>query len=400
MRRLNRFSVAKTDCFFLFLFFLYTYVAILNDSLLNVSSVYRYIKWGVTLAGIILFFYSHRGVPSVKELVFALTVMIAFFIAVKATGRTYLILYALFIILAESSEPDKTVRIWLLSTVAALLTILFLCGIGVLTDHLFLYPSGRACHCLGFGYYADFPYLVFCCSIAYIYLKKNNVSVYHYALVILVNLFMYRLTTVKLTFLLTFIFIAIDCLLVKTVKLNLKQKPVMVMSCLLFPLGAFATYFVMRNYNPKDANWITLNKVLEARPDLMHRGYLRYPVSLFGNRFEMVGNSAFGTVAPEDYFYIDSGFAYSLLGYGLIFTFVAVVLYSIIYLYSCETNNKHLFAWLTCILLFTMMNNIWVDVYYNPALMLSFVAFMEISKRKNRPQETAASLGSLGSQGV
>ena len=153
----------------------------------------------------------------------------------------------------------------------------------------------------------------------------------------------------------------------------------MVLSGMLFPLGIVGTFIVMLQYNPEDANWVALDRMLHYRLSLMHEGYLRYPISLFGNRVEMTGYNALRTVTQEEYFYVDSGFAYSILGYGLIFTLVAVALYSLLYVYSCRKNNKHLFAWLTCILLFTIMNNVWIDVYWNPALLLSFAAYEEIS---------------------
>ena len=379
--RFNDISFHNSDVIFLFLLFLYTYFSVLDDSLVQVTSFIRPFKWGITGAGMILFFHRNRGIPPVRKLVFALTVLIAFFIAAKITGRTYLILYAIFIIIAEGVNSDKTVKVWLIGVALALFTILILCRIGVITDYVFLYDSGRACHCLGFHYYCYFPYLVFYCSIVYIYLKKKNVHIYHYVLVGLVNLLMYRLTTVHITFYLTIFFIIFDFLLIKLVGVSLKQKPVMVISGLLFPLGVTATYYVMRSYDQEDVRWATLNNLLHGRPAFMHSGYLRYPISLFGNRFDMVGNSVFRTVTPEEYFYIDSGFAYSLLAYGLFFTFVVVALYSLLCVFSCRRNNKHLFAWLTCVLIFTMMNNIWVDVYYNPVLLLSFTAYMEISEQ-------------------
>lgn len=397
MKLFNRISAEKTeDIIYLFLLFLYSYTAILDDSLLRLTPVINLLKWGISIAGLILFLYRNKGIPPVKKLVFASIVLAAFYIAAKATGRTYLIIYAVFIIIAEGCEPDKTVKTWLLSTVFALLTILFLCAIGVLTDHIYLYDSGRACHCLGFGYYSTFPFLVLYSSIAYIYLKKDTVKIYHYALVVLVNLIMYRLTTLNLTFYLTFLFIALDYSLVKIKKVKLNQGPVMAVSSLLYPLGVLATSFMMAKYNPEAAGWTKLNTAMHGRPDLSHQAYLRYPLSLFGNRISMTGNSALRTTAPGAYFYIDSGFAYSLLGYGLIFTLVVVALYSVLYLYSCRTNNKHLYAWLTCVLIFTMMNNVWVDVYYNPALLISFAAYTELSKWEGRWRPILVTVESAG----
>lgn len=365
---------------FLFLLFLYTCIGILNDSLLHLTFVVRFLNWGIPIVGVILFFYRNNGIPSAKKMGFALIVLVAFFTAAKATGRYYLVLYAAFIIMAEGANPDKTLKVWLTGAVLSLMTVLVLCKTGRLTDFIVYNDQKGAMHCLGFSYYSSFPFLLFYCSMAYIYVKKDDVHLYDYAFVGLVNLLIYQLTKLFLTYYLTVFFIVIDCLLVYIKKINLRKKPVMVISGLLFPLGAAATCFAMVQYNPEDANWVALDRVLHFRLSLMHQGFLRYPISLFGNRVEMTGYSALRTVTPEDYFYIDSGFAYSLLGYGLIFTVAAVALYSLLCVYSCRNNNKHLFTWLVCVAIFTMMNNVWIDVYWNPALLLSFAAYMEISE--------------------
>ncbi len=396
MKQINSSMRNKTDYVILALLSLYTYIGILDDTLLSLTSVIRFLRWGISIAGLLLFLYRNKGIPPIKKLFFSAAVLLVFSIAAKATGRTYLILYAVFIIAVEGIDSRRVVKAWVLSTVLALVTVLILCWTGVLTDYIYTYSSGRAGHCLGFSHYSSFPFLVFYCSIAFIYLLKDRVRLYHYVLAVLVNLLMYRLTTLNLTYYLTFIFLILDFLLVKLEKLDLNQKPFILLSGLLFPLGLLVTFLVTVKYNPGDARWLALNTMLHSRPGLMHQGFLRYPITLFGNPIKMLGHSALRTEAVGAYFYIDSGFAYSLFGYGLIFTFLVVALYSCIYIYSCRTNNKHLFAWLTGVLLFTMMNNTWVDVYYNPALLFSFAAFMEFDKWEGRNRVLLATIEAAG----
>ena len=368
-----------SETVFLVLISLYTYLAILDDSLLDLTSVVRILSQTIVIIGIILFFYRNHGLPPIRKLVFCAAILIAFYIAAKASEREYLIVYAVFLIAAEGAEPNKALKVWLLSTVLALLTIFVLCVTGYLPDYILYSEQKGTMHCLGFSYHSLVPFLVFYCSIVYICLQRDKVRLFHYAAVVLVNLLVYHLTKLYLTFYLTFIFVALDGLLICLKKFNLNRKAVTVFSGMFFPLGITATYLAMRFYKPENAAWVKLDRMLHNRLHLMHIGYLRYPISLFGNHIEMIGNSALRTVEPEEYFYIDSGFAYSLLGYGLIFSFVAVCLYSLLCVSACRRNDKHLFAWLVCVLIFTMMNNVWIDVYYNPALLLSFAAYLELS---------------------
>ena len=101
----------------------------------------------------------------------------------------------------------------------------------------------------------------------------------------------------------------------------------------------------------------------------------------------MAGNSVLGN--PVKYFYIDSGFAYSLLGYGLIFTVIVVFLYTVLFRYSCFVNDKYLFVCITAVLFFTMINNTWVTLNYNPMLLFSLPALEFLQARRGKHDEEA-----------
>ena len=84
----------------------------------------------------------------------------------------------------------------------------------------------------------------------------------------------------------------------------------------------------------------------------------------------MHGNEYNKTV--HNYFYIDSGYIYSILGYGMLFTITVIILYSILYEKSCKDNNKIIWIWLTATMIFTIVNNSWVTLPYNPLLIFIF----------------------------
>ena len=98
----------------------------------------------------------------------------------------------------------------------------------------------------------------------------------------------------------------------------------------------------------------------------------------------MLGNNA-GRVI-DNYFYIDSGYAYSLLGYGIVFTVLIIFMYSVIYYYCCKNNKKKLFIWITAVALFTMINNTWITLEYNPLLFLFFPVFRDLFESGNDNQ--------------
>jgi len=94
----------------------------------------------------------------------------------------------------------------------------------------------------------------------------------------------------------------------------------------------------------------------------------------------MEGNSA--VRAAQNYFYIDSGFFYSLIGYGILFTVIFLLIYSYLYEHSAKNNDKPLFIWLTCVLIFTLINNVWVSIATNPVLLV-FGCFMQSIRTKD-----------------
>ena len=157
-------------------------------------------------------------------------------------------------------------------------------------------------------------------------------------------------------------------------------------SYIVFPLGAFITLFIMVFYNTANPIWQALNAFSSGRLKLMHTGYLSYPITLFGQR--IINNT--GVVSFLDsgylirqrigaYFYIDSGFAYAILGYGLLITIFMLLLYSMLCVHSCRTNNKVLFIWLVSLMLFTISNNVWLSVSYSPLMLMALSTFRQIN---------------------
>ena len=86
----------------------------------------------------------------------------------------------------------------------------------------------------------------------------------------------------------------------------------------------------------------------------------RYEISLFGNLIK--------ALESDTYFYLDSGYLYLLLGYGLVVFLVIMSAYMIVFRYALKSNDKKLFIWCIIVSVFSFVNNIIVDVNINPLL--------------------------------
>ena len=354
----------------------------LDASLLPVGTIMKVDRYGTMLALIVLFAVGcfNKGFSIKKIVIFTITAIV-FSIAALITDRSRLVIFAMLIIVAPLLDlrAEHIVKFFLLTMVLVLCLILIFCKAGIIEDLIYINGTRKA-HCLGFSYYSAFPYRVFLCLLMYLFLRNNRISIIECAFLLGISFVVYILTTTRLTFILSVFSVVIDFFLMKGSKLNLNTKMKRILSIMAFPIGISMIFFSLVKYDPNNTVWNQLNSVLNSRMSLAQNGYFDYGIKLFGNYIEMEGNSALEEAM--EYFYIDSGFAYSLLGYGLLFTLVAMALYSILFYYSCKTNNKAMFVWILSIWIFSFVNNVWVSVDINPILVFSLVALIQLGKVK------------------
>lgn len=370
---------------------IYCYVSLLDESLLDLGFFMKLVKWGTLLFLLyVLFIEFLTAKRSFKTFVLCVLVIIVFSAASIVTKRPYVATYALFIMLCAGAEKEDVFRTSLLSVGAAVITIFLLCRIGVITDYIYYGISDniqRNAHCYGFTYYSKMPFILFYCLLTYLCLRREKMRLIEYVGILLLNWYIYRQTTLRLTYYLT-IFVVIAAFTLSRIRnLNLNRKPFRILASIGFPVGLLAIYIIMLLYDDSNVFWTSLPGSLHARIRLNAEGYHTYGIRLLGSYIKMAGNSVLGN--PVKYFYIDSGFAYSLLGYGLIFTVIVVILYTLLFRYACFVNDRYLFVCITAVLLFTMINNTWVTLNYNPVLLFSFPAleFLQARRRK-RGEET------------
>lgn len=377
---------------------IYCYVSLLDESLLDLGKFMQLVRWGTLLFLLYALFVAFvRDKRSFKTIILCALVIMFFTAASIATKRQYVMIYALFIMLCAGAEKEDIFRTSFLCVGAAVVTIFLLCRIGVITDYIY-YGTGsdaqRNAHCYGFTYYSKMPFILFYCLLVYLCLRREKMNLIEYAGILLLNWFIYRQTTLRLTYYLTIFVVAAALLLRWWRRLNLNRKPVLFLAGIGFSAGTLVTYFIMRLYDSSNAFWNRLPGTIYSRIRLMSEGYHIYGVRLLGSYIKMAGNSALGN--PETYFYIDSGFAYSLLGYGLIFTVVVVILYTVLFRYSCYVNDKYLFIYIVAVLIFTMINNTWVTLNYNPVLLFSLPALEYLQAHRKKHGEEAECLRAGG----
>ena len=218
----------------------------------------------------------------------------------------------------------------------------------------------------GFGYYSIVPFTFFFLTLEYLYLKSEKQKKATYVelgVILLLNYILYSLTTLRLTYYLVYLVILLYVFLIKFDWIDFHNRIINYLSIMVFPLVFALSIWVNYAFDSTDSVFLTANRLLSNRLYLGHEALHRYSINLFGNN--IVTNASKGA----DYFYIDSGFLFSLLGYGVVFTALMLAIYIYLHSYSVRTNNKMLFIWLTVVAVFSFSNNTWISMQLNPLLL-------------------------------
>lgn len=379
---LTKLSKVNAADLFLPAYGMYVLFCILSDSLLPVGPLKKPVYLGIILISIWILYLNYRDNSiSRKRLFFGILLQILFTAASYITDRDYLVICGMLINASGNTDFDKIVKTSLISSVIASAVVELLVILNRLPDYIYV-DGDRAAHCLGFPYYSYLPFIVFYCLVMYLYVRKKT-SWIELGALFAVNNYMYSLSTIRLTYLLGIFVLALYVIQIRFGLTDISKKLFRYLSVTLFPALTVCTFFIMKNYKGTGL-WKKMNSLLSRRLELMNRGFIKYPIRLFGQKIEMLGNNA-GRVI-DNYFYIDSGYAYSLLGYGIVFTVLIIFMYSVIYYYCCKNNKKKLFIWITAVALFTMINNTWITLEYNPLLFLFFPVFRDLFESGNDNQ--------------
>lgn len=325
----------------------------------------------VFTVAVLAFVYICHKEFKLKKIVTSLVILITFFFAAHSTDRNVILIAALFILCADVTSFRKIVKASLMTASAALLCIIGMSQVGILPDYLYTH-EGMPAHSLGFGYYSTVPFIVLYCVLQYMYLRKN-LAWFELAGIFVLNYITYRVSSLRLSYYLSILLLIMYIVLIKFDMIALDKGKWKYIACLFYPVGFLFTVWSAKHYTIQGRIWRIMDDILNNRISLSNTAMNRYPITLFGQYIDMQGNLYH--VVNYNYFYIDSGFIYSLLGYGLLFTIIVLFMYSYLFRCSCEENDKMMFIWLMIVLIFSIVNNSWLNITFNPILLCFMMYF-------------------------
>ena len=303
------------------------------------------------------------------------------FTTVETTINTFLNVFII-IMSARNISFERIVRfIFIVSGLGFIITVSF-AFVGVLNNSALIIENKKRYY-LGFDYvsFASIYLVNIILSGFYIYTIKRKKSLpwIYIVFAVMVDIFIYLLTSTRLTFGIVLMFI---CLYIIVEKLHIplfKEKRIWkIISIVLFPVMGIITCWISYLYNSTDVKWIILNKLLSNRLLLNKRALTVYGLKWFGQVIEFNTNFSSGI---DNYMYIDSGYMNLLIQYGIVAFIVVLTIYSFVFWNAMKREDNVLVIWLLCICIYNVVNGMLLNPVTNSSLFAVWM-FQQDLKRK------------------
>lgn len=301
-----------------------------------------------------------------------LLVVLSIYVYYKTEEHLFPII--LLIVAGENIEFEKILS-WMLKPMVIGLTIPWvLSSVNIITNNVFIkeLPLGFLSYTfrpqgLGFMYFSGFSYLAMAILMAHAYLK-SKISFKYFLLQIGLSVCIFLLTVTRLQLIINILFITLlyaGQYIPPKIQFN---KLVRFLSLFAFPLCLSITLAI--TFSPMFSDYQNEIKEYSAGRNVLNMlAFERYQISIFGNKIETSDG------IKSDYFFIDSGYIYSILGYGILLTLLVISISSVIGYRSFQVRNWKLLIWVMLFAVANISNNFLFSIINCPFLMLAFSSF-------------------------
>lgn len=260
----------------------------------------------------------------------------------------------------------------------------------IIPDWIFARGSMKR-HSLGFNYSTIAIGTFLSCILMYFYVRKSNATFFELLLLETINVFLFRYTDGRMSFILIsmILFIMLLSKVTKIKKLLKSQSIQNVLSCIgaFLPLSLFLLVIIVTFLYDKGSSFgININNLLSGRLFYTRNAFQEYGISLFGQSIDWKGWGGLGYVDTENisnfiYNYVDISYARMVFDYGIIPTILILVMYS----FALVKNVKEKKYWMYFTLIFICIWSTIEPYLFNLSkniFILSFVQLLDFGKIK------------------
>ena len=165
------------------------------------------------------------------------------------------------------------------------------------------------------------------------------------------------------------------------------------LSVSFFPLMAAVNIAMTIKYDSRNAIHKKIDDMTHFRISLAHQGYKNYGINLLGNQIVENTNRAKGR-----YFYIDSGYIKTLIGYGAIVFIIVLIMYSVMLYAAIIERDRMLAVWLICIALYSVFNNLLLSPSENGTLFALWYSIDLIKWNRHKKKTRKTGTGRRGTR--
>lgn len=305
------------------------------------------------------------------------------------SDRPMLAIYILAVVAGRNIEFEKIKKFVIISNIICMAIVLGSCALGFIPNKIYNHVNTRGstqANSLGFTYYSTFSIISFLVSTLILSLKNRKFRSWPCIFILLVvNFIVYELSTTRLTFILFLAEVVLVVFISKYNLLNIRNNRVWrTVATAAFPFFAGICLWISYKFSHK-IDWMRdLNSLLNGRLVFSQQGIFKYKLSLLGQKIEMVGGADIANSRKQlQYFYIDSGYVYTLLAYGVIVFSLLIIGYSLIFRTAVIKGDMGLFVCCSLICIYALINNMLINIEMNPFLILVPAILTEGSYRMN-----------------
>lgn len=362
------------EWFFLAILYIYVSTQLISASTLDymLPNISLKIVKCVVLLGAIFSILTNKKY-SLKRLI--IMVFIAIVLMIMLVVGNYFIAIAIPLLLALASDVTdykSILKCIVLSVILTTATVIALCALNIIPDYTYTHKMGdvvRTAHSCGFKYYSSPGYICMTVTAIYLY-QREDISFLKLGIIELVSCGLYLVHTNQTAIIFSTLLLVAYIVTRKIKVFSFTNKFWRFVSIITPSFLCFGTFELINLYKKGILILPSYFGTLSGRLFYSVRAINEYGISLFGTKVAMYGVTQLVYGNAKSAFYIDSGFLYSFIAYGVVCTILIVLIYTLIYRYVASIGDGFSFVWMGGILALCVINNYLLSCYANPFIFL------------------------------
>lgn len=358
-----------------------TSISILDGIFENIIRIIRYVCY---------FFFIAKAFGDWKNEKTKITLTIfligiLFLIIYHFSGKKNLLIMFIALLSLKNTDKNKIIKTALITYIITYSLVILCSLIGLIPD--WTYTRGETIrHSLGFSYPTITMVYYLMIILMYIYTRKSKITIYEIIIMEIINVLLYNSTAGRTTYILvTIVLILLVLKKAKFLDFLLKKDVFQKMlkgCCYIIPTLAITFILAMSYlYNINDSFAISMNKMLSNRLQLTCTAFQDYDVTLFGQDTQWNGWGGFGYSENIDtqnyvYNYLDNSYARLILDYGVIFTILVIMGYTIILIQNYKKKDYWMIFIIFIILVLSELEPHLIDFNKN-IFVICFIPLLE-----------------------